>query len=106
MKCQLLDSSSDKSIQSLFKSKKQRESKKTRIWKATQLHPTTNAQVELDIHFPAHTGRGGLGLTKLNRNPSPAQRRKLASGILKMMADEERIAHAHSLSRQGVDTMV
>ncbi len=40
----------------------------------------------------------------LNRNPSPVQRRKLVSGVLKTIADEKRIAHAHSLSRQGVWT--
>ena len=68
------------------------------------MHSVVDAQVELNIHFPAHTGRGGLGLTKLIRNPNPAQRRKLASGVLEMIADEKRTAHAHSLSRQGVWT--
>ena len=45
VKRQLLQSSSDESIRNLFKTKQQRECKKTRIWKASQVHSIVDAHL-------------------------------------------------------------
>ena len=76
--------------------------KKSRVWKATRMLTDVDTEVRIKIHFPSHHGRAGLGSGRFNPNPSPAQRRKLASETVKSFADQKRVAHAHSLARQGV----
>ena len=75
---------------------------KGRKWRASRAMNDVDTEVDLKIHFPAQTGKSGLGHGNFNRNPSKSERRKLAARVIKDFADEKRIAHAHSLARQGV----
>ena len=101
VKCQLLQQSDDDSIRALYTSMKSRQTK-GRKWRASRTMNDVDIEVDLKIHFPAQTGKSGLGHGNFNRNPSKSERRKLAARVIKDFADEKRIAHAHSLARQGV----
>jgi hypothetical protein len=101
VKCQLLQQSDDDSIRALYTSMKSRQTK-GRKWRASRTMNDVDTEVDLKIHFPAQTGKSGLGHGNFNRNPSKSERRKLAARVIKDFADEKRIAHAPSLARLAV----
>ena len=80
---------------------KSREAK-GRKWRPSRMLTTVDTEVDLMIHFPVQEGRAGIGHGNFNSNPSKSQRRKLAAKVIKDFADQKRVAHAHSLARQGV----
>jgi surface antigen len=73
-----------------------------RKWQPSRMLNTVDVEVDHQIHFPGQVGRAGIGHGNFNPNPSKSQRRKLVAKVIRDFADEKRIAHAHSLARQGV----
>jgi hypothetical protein len=102
VKCQLLESSVDKKVRDVYASRCIREAKLRRVWRATNLNRKVNAQVDLDLRFPAQLGRQGLGAGNYNANPTKPERRKLASITAKSFSRDKHMQHAQSLARQGV----
>ena len=96
-----IQTSGDDSIRALYSSMKSREAK-GRKWRPSRMLTTVDTEVDLMIHFPVQEGRAGIGHGNFNPNPSKSQRRKLAAKVIKDFADQKRVAHAHSLGRQGV----
>jgi hypothetical protein len=102
VKCDLLANSVDPNIRALFETRVKREATQTRIWSATKLHSMAVAESDLKQKYPANPGRQGLGLTRNTANLNPSEKRKLVTQLALSFAEEKRIAHAHSLARQGV----
>ena len=96
IKCQLLQASNDSSISILYASKKARETK-GRVWRPTRALAVVDSEVQLKCRYPEQVGKAGLGHGKFNPNPSKSERRKLAAKVIKGLADQNRVAHAHSL---------
>jgi len=77
IKCTLLQNSVDSDIQQLYKMREQKNPKLNRVWKATQLCQTVNAEVTLNLKFPGQNSTQGIGFGNFNPNPTAAERRKL-----------------------------
>jgi len=66
IKCSLLQNSIDPTVQLLYRNREQANAKLNRVWKATQLAKTVNAEVTLDLQFPTQSSKQGIGLETLN----------------------------------------
>ena len=58
-------------------------------------------QAEFNQRFQSQATKLGLGHGSFSNNPTPDERRKQVSRAYAIAAEEERIAHATTLSRQG-----
>ena len=77
IKCSLLQSSIDPTVQLLYRNREQVNAKFKQVWKATQLAKTVNAEVTLDLQFPTQSNKQGIGFGKYKPNPTFAEQRKL-----------------------------
>ena len=101
VKCELLRNSTDPNVQKLYETRQTRNQSVRRVWKATNLATTVNAEVDLDLKFPAQESHKGLGFGNFNPNPSQKDRRKLVIKKAVSFFEEARIIHSHSLKQQS-----
>ena len=102
VKCQLLEASVDENVRKVFATRTEREAKLVRVFRASRLNTTVNAQTDLDLRFPSQPGRQGLGAGNFNANPTMKEKRKMVSNTAKSFIGEKHIQHAQSLAQQGV----
>ena len=79
VKCELLRNSTDPNVQKLYETRQTRNQSVKRVWKATNLATTVNAEVDLDLKFPAQESHKGLGFGNFNPNPSQKDRKNWSS---------------------------
>ena len=87
----------DSDIQQLYKIREQKNSKLNRVWKATQLCQTVNAEVTLNLKFPGQNSTQGIGFGNFNPNPTAAERRKLITAKAFSFSEQKRLNHSLSL---------
>ena len=102
IKCQLLQNSKDTSIRQLYKTREQLNSKLSRVWRATKLSKTANAEVDLNLKFPSQQGQKGLGYGNFNPTPSLSERRELVKAKANTFLEESYLVHSVSLKQQSV----
>jgi len=102
IKCSLLQNSIDPTVQLLYRNREQANAKLNRVWKATQLAKTVNAEVTLDLQFPTQSSKQGIGFGNFKPNPSNAERRTLITAKALLFSEQKRMAHSLTLKQQGV----
>ena len=65
IKCDLLSHSLDPNIVALYKTRESLNAKLKRVWKATNIVKEANAEVNLDLKFPANPTNKELDLENL-----------------------------------------
>ena len=86
----------------LNRNREQANAKLNRVWKATQLAKTVNAEVTLDLQFPTQSSKQGIGFGNFKPNPSNAERRTLITAKVLLFSEQKRMAHSLTLKQQGV----
>ena len=102
VKCSLLQSSIDPTVQLLYRNREQVNAKFKRVWKATQLAKTVNAEVTLDLQFPTQSNKQGIGFGKYKANPTFAEPRTLITSKALLFSEQKRMAHSLTLKQHGV----
>ena len=102
IKCELLRTSKDNTIQKLYKTREAINSKLTRVWKASKLSSIVNAEVELNLKFPVQDGNQGIGFGNFDPNPSALKRRCLVTSKASAIIEESHLIHSLSLKQQSV----
>ena len=69
IKCELLRTSNDNTIQELYKTREAINSKLTRVWKASKLSSVVNVEVQLDLKFPVQDGNQEIGFGNFYQIP-------------------------------------
>ena len=101
VKCLLLSESKDGNVRALFKARSDREETHSRVWRPTQLATQVAAEVQRRLQVPTQSDRKGLGSGVFVANPTPAQRRRLASTVVQELDEEKRIEHSVGLAQQS-----
>ena len=102
IKCNLLENSSDPVVRDIYNMKKKRVAGFQKRWVASRVTSELTADADLSLRFPTQKGRSGLGSGNFVGNPTNAERRAAIVLSATTCNEEKRVAHAHSLSRQGV----
>ena len=102
IKCELLRTSKDNTIQKLYKTREAINSKLIRVWKASKLSSIVNAEVELNLKFPVQDGNQGIGFGNFDPNPSASKRRRLVTSKASAIIEEAQLIHSLSLKQQSV----
>ena len=102
VKCELLCTSKDNTIQELYKTREAINAKLTRVWKASKLSTSVNAEVELNLKFPTQDGNQGIGFGNFDPKPSASKRRHLVTSKAATIIEESHVIHALSLKQQSV----
>ena len=103
IKCFLLQHSEDADVRKVYESREKRESSETgRVWRPTPLTNSLVSDVSLQLRFPSQVGHQGLGSGNFKADYSAAERRKFVTTAARGRTENRLIAHAHSLSLQGV----
>ena len=79
LKCELLRTSKANTIQELYKTREAINAKLTRVWKASKLSTSVNAEVELNLKFPTQDGHQGIGFGNFDPKPSVSKQRHLVT---------------------------
>ena len=85
-----------------YRNQEQVNAKFKRVWKATQLAKTVNAEVTLDLQFPTQSNKQGIGFGKYKPNPTVAERRTLITSKALLFSEQKRMAHSITLKQQIV----
>ena len=101
VKCSLLSNSDDPDVVEIFKMQTSRKCKFKKKWSANKAAVNMSEQADFNQRFQSQSTKLGLGHGNFTNNPTPAERRKQVSRAFTIAAEEKRLAHAATLSRQG-----
>ena len=101
IKCALLQSSVDLTVQKLNNVRAEKNAKLVRVWKASNLSRVASAEVDLNLKFPTQNSNQGIGFGNFNPHPTKSEKRKLITTKAFSFSQQKKIAHAMSLKRQG-----
>jgi hypothetical protein len=101
IKCELLQNSIDPTVKKLYFVRADKSAKLSKVWKATNLSRVVNAEVELNLKFPAQNSNQGIGFGSFNPNPTKLEKRKLITKTACSLSEQKRIAYSLCLKRQG-----
>ena len=102
IKCELLRTSKDNTIQELYKTREAINSKLTRVWKASKLSSVVNVEVELNLKFPVQDGNQGIGFGNFDPNTSASKRRHFVTPKASAINEESHLRHSLFLKQQSV----
>jgi hypothetical protein len=74
----------------------------SRVWRATKVSKTANAEIDLNLKFPSQQGKKGLGYGNFNPTPSLSERRELVKAKANTFLEESYLVHSVSLKQQSV----
>ena len=101
IKCTILSNSSDADVVDIYRIQTARKCRFKKKWSANEIAAKMTEQAEFNQRFQSQATKLGLGHGNFSSNPTPAERRKQVSRAYAITAEEKRIAHATTLSRQG-----
>lgn len=101
IKCTILSNSNDADVVEIYRMQTARKSTFKKKWSANEVAAKMAEQAEFNQRFQSQATKLGLGHGSFSNNPTPDERRKQVSRAYAIAAEEKRIAHATTLSRQG-----
>ena len=77
IKCELLQSSVDLTVQKLYNVRAEKNAKLVRVWKASNLSRVASAEVDLNLKFPTQNSNQGIGFGNFKPYLTKSEKRKL-----------------------------